>query len=986
MSAIKMAHSAAPKGLRDRDEALRCFVEALEQNPNDSFTHHKLGLLYEEEFRDREKARECFERAIETNSRNAPAYNSLGLLHKATNKHLALEYFRKSISVDPEYGRAHKNMGLLFLHEFNDLTRAREAFAECLRVDPNNASAYVTMGQMCERQKEHKAAEQYYEMSIQCDSRNPIGYFRLGVLKEMLKDLHAAKQQYELAVRANPTDVRFLAKLAKLVEREPFKDYYLARKCYRTALRHNPDEVWLTSRIQFIETRLLPQGEDGNPLPIPPEHDAVFEEETTQTPLGSAIEMQRQTSSMSNDDPKRCPRRHPLAHICAKPLTYKPQATWACEECHKSIGGLDLRINGAFHCAICKYDLCAACSGKPKTAHVIPDEPTLIGSGGFGEVYREYDPTSETYVAVKYIRTPNPRDVQAVQKEVRIMRLFSASPFIVKVLRLDVERRQCRVFLELMAGSVASVIDHNGPVHETQARVWIYDALCGLATLHNATRPVLHRDIKPENLLLTADGRVKLSDFGLSKNVEATAKAQTIGPKGTPLYVAPECYQDPPRFTYACDIWGLACSWICMVSGYHPWHGVFRANACFENIGWRLGNDETVTPGIPEHLTPECQSLLRRMLDRDRRKRLTAEMVLADDYFSRADLLERAEPVADFERRRDAFIQENRANATAQESEGHAGGESGQMVMVDGVSLMTPATPTAMIEPGGGLFPAIDTSSVIPAAPSVQSWGSVGDMAEAGSAHNSSPTGRGSTLGGRTGSTFSINMAAIPSSPAYPGGRGGGFAGAAGGASSSAAPSTPAPSGLPAKGPSERSFMATASDGTADSSAWRVAPMPGGRAGSITAPSTQNSNATSRRSFDAPPARQPRLTSPAIAAAAAAAACNGGKEFGRPATTPPQHPPRDRHSSVPVASPTTANRPVSHSAVPMPPPTTAAGGPTMAGSPTSTEGTASPTARPTPQGSPTDTEHRGGRPGRAKGILAAVVAGTVFVAYSAAGL
>jgi serine/threonine protein kinase len=616
-------------------------------------------------------------------------------------------------------------MGLLFLNEFNDLTRARECFSECLRVDPNNSSAYVSMGQMCERQKEWRAAEQYYDMSIQCDSRNPIGYFRLGSLKLSRKEFAQARQQFELAVKANPSDVRFLVKLAKVVEAEPFNDYYCARKCYRTALHHNPEESWIGLRILYIEDKLIPHDEQGNPI-IPEAANALFEEDMHFTPLGSAIDMIRQTSSSSDSGASLCPRRHPMIRIAAKPLTYKPQATWACEECHKSIGGLDLRINGALHCAICKYDLCSTCAGKPKTAHVIPDEPTLIGSGGFGEVYREYDPVSETYVAVKYVRTPNHQRVSAVQREVRLMRLFESSPYIVRVLRLEVERHQCRVYLELMAGSVATQIDHGGPVHETQARIWVHDALCGLATLHNATRPVLHRDIKPENLLLSADGRLKLSDFGLSKNADGNTMtaAQTIGPKGTPLYVAPECYSDEPKFTYACDIWGLACAWVCMVTGYHPWHGIFESNARFENIAFRLMQDDSVVPNVPSHLTPEAQTLLRRMLERDRRKRPTAEMILADDYFSRTDLLQLAEPVEEFEARRLAFLQETRGPEVASTMQ-----ESGALMVADGVSLITPATPnTAQVMLRQGLFPAIDTSSVIAAPASVPSWGSVTDL------------------------------------------------------------------------------------------------------------------------------------------------------------------------------------------------------------------------------------------------------------------
>lgn len=683
---------------RDKQLARKCFEDALQANPQDSFTHHKLGLLLEEEFKDRDGARRSFEAAVQANPRNAPAFNSLGLSYKATDRDKALSYFQHSIAVNPEYGRAHKNMGLLYLHEFRDTVRARDCFRECLRVDPNNASAYVSLGQLCEQEKDLRGAEQCYLASIAADGRNPIGYFRLGVLKHARRDVVAARQQFELAVRAAPTDVKFLSKLAKFCETET-REFLVARKCLRTALHYNPSETWIAGRIAYLEDNHVGDGE-GKSVPAAAD-DALFEEELA-TPLASSIDfMSRQTSSAeSADAPYKCPRNHPLVTISSKPLTYKPQATWACEECHKSIGGAELRIHGALHCAICKYDICSACFQKPKTAHVIPDEPLLIGSGGFGEVYREYDPVAERYVAVKYIRTPNHQRASEVQREVRLMRMFADSPHIVTVLKMEQRKGEARVFLELMSGSVAGFIDEHGPVHEATARRWIRDALHGLAVLHTAVRPVLHRDIKPENLLLSSDNTVKLSDFGLSKTSEASVTGnQTLYPKGTPMYIAPECYAAVPKWTYASDIWALGCAWVTMMTGRQPWDGVFEHGTRPESIAFRLVHEPELHPPPPAHASVACRALLLKMFAPDRRCRPTAEMLLADPYF-----LEAAQPDEElteaFEARRVAVRSERAADTDA----------SSGVILINSYGV-TPSTP---VTTDGGMFPAASVHTTVP--------------------------------------------------------------------------------------------------------------------------------------------------------------------------------------------------------------------------------------------------------------------------------
>ena len=80
----------------------------------------------------------------------------------------------------------------------------------------------------------------------------------------------------------------------------------------------------------------------------------------------------------------------------------------------------------------------------------------------------------------------------------------------------------------------------------------------GRALQHAHASGIIHRDIKPENVLITQDGFLKLTDFGLAKDTQKRFSKMT-GYLGTFGYKAPEIIRSDPVYTAACDIWSLAC-------------------------------------------------------------------------------------------------------------------------------------------------------------------------------------------------------------------------------------------------------------------------------------------------------------------------------------------------------------------------------------------------------------------------------------------
>jgi predicted Ser/Thr protein kinase len=168
-----------------------------------------------------------------------------------------------------------------------------------------------------------------------------------------------------------------------------------------------------------------------------------------------------------------------------------------------------------------------------------------IGVGGMAEVYDAVDQRLRRPVAVKLLRPQ-----LAVQSELR--RRFEAEarvaarishPNVVAVYDTGEDEGRAFIVMERVAGESLGAWLQRGPLDQAWVRWLAEDILAALAAAHHAG--VLHRDIKPANILITADGRAKVTDFGIAKSVEMTASDLTATGlvMGTPAYLAPERLQ-----------------------------------------------------------------------------------------------------------------------------------------------------------------------------------------------------------------------------------------------------------------------------------------------------------------------------------------------------------------------------------------------------------------------------------------------------------
>jgi len=141
----------------------------------------------------------------------------------------------------------------------------------------------------------------------------------------------------------------------------------------------------------------------------------------------------------------------------------------------------------------------------------------MLGHGGFAAVYEARDRMLERRVAIHQLRLDKAKDEKSVKRFIQEARIVAAleHPNVITIYGLRIEDKRFYMILEyLPGGSLKDLIDQQGQLPVEQATKLITGICEGLAKLHQ--RGIVHRDIKVENILLTADGRPKITDFGIA--------------------------------------------------------------------------------------------------------------------------------------------------------------------------------------------------------------------------------------------------------------------------------------------------------------------------------------------------------------------------------------------------------------------------------------------------------------------------------------
>ncbi len=236
-----------------------------------------------------------------------------------------------------------------------------------------------------------------------------------------------------------------------------------------------------------------------------------------------------------------------------------------------------------------------------------------VGSGGMANVYKAKDRRLNRFVAIKILKQEYSNDAKFVAKfraEAQSVAGLS-HPNIVNVYDVGEDGALYYIVMELVEGiTLKKFIEKKGRLDVKEAVGIGIQIAQGMEEAHS--NHIIHRDIKPQNIIISKEGKVKVTDFGIAK--AATSNTITSNAMGSVHYISPEQarggYSDEKS-----DIYSLGVTIYEMVSGKVPFEGESTVTVALAHIQEEAETLESIDPEIPHSLSMVVQKCMQKKPD-----------------------------------------------------------------------------------------------------------------------------------------------------------------------------------------------------------------------------------------------------------------------------------------------------------------------------------------------------------------------------------
>lgn len=228
-----------------------------------------------------------------------------------------------------------------------------------------------------------------------------------------------------------------------------------------------------------------------------------------------------------------------------------------------------------------------------------------IGSGGMADVYKGKDHKLNRFVAIKVLKSTYRSDETFIKKFLSEAQAAAGlmHPNVVNVYDVGQDRGLYYMVMELVEGiTLKDYIEKKGKLSAKETISISIQMVTGIQAAHNCH--IIHRDIKPQNIIISKDGKVKVTDFGIARATTSTAtQAVTTTVMGSVHYTSPEQARGG-IVDEKSDIYSAGITMYEMITGHVPFDGDSTVTVALKHLNEAIKSPAEEVPDIPYSL--EC--------------------------------------------------------------------------------------------------------------------------------------------------------------------------------------------------------------------------------------------------------------------------------------------------------------------------------------------------------------------------------------------